>query len=438
VLVHRVDRLIRNHYEYGLLVEHLGVRVVSVVEPAEDSAAGRLLHGMNVVVAKYHSDNLSQEVRKGLRAKFEAGGWPSKAPVGYRNISRTHTEKARIVIDPEMAAVVRHLFEQYATGRYSLAGAAALMFDHGLRTASGRPYSPERIRKLLRDRAYLGETRHRGEYRPGTHEPVIARPLFDAVQCVLARRGKDSGEKGSRFFLLRGLLWCRTCGRRLTGEDHPKGSYYRCLHDPQAGPCAERYVPVRMLDRAVEELLPRIVLREDARHEVLAALRRMEAERSTLRERDEHGLRKRREKLVGKLTRLTDGYAGGVVPLDQYRQLRAAYERDIAVVDERLTLLTEDISVDVAALEAVLDEATAVDRLYRLASTPAERKDHLRRMFKRIEVANRTIVGIEYQTPFDLLLGDAPAQAGSRESMERRLLEAIASQRRTPLLRAAA
>lgn len=415
VLVHRMDRLIRNHYEYGLLVEQLGLRVVSVVEPAEDSAAGRLQHGVSVVMAKYHSDNLSQEVRKGLLAKFEAGGCVTKAPVGYRNVTRTRTEKAKVVLDGKTAPAVRQLFEAYATGERSLGSLAEEFADLGLVTRRGHRFTDERVKRVLSHPFYAGQVRYRGALRDGTHPPIVSRDLFERVQAVLRRRSEVRGAKGSRFFLLRGLLWCGRCGTRLTAEDHPKGSYYRCLPGPDGrrGPCP--YVPVRPLDARVVALLELVELAPAQKADALARLQAEDRARTQARATEEPKLVARRRKLETNLARLTDALADGTLPKQDYRARRAGIDGELREVDERTAFLNEDFTALLASQEVAIEAAASLSSFYASAATDEERKAHLRRLFRRIEVTDKEITGIEYNPPFDLLLTD-PVKAGSRMS----------------------
>jgi hypothetical protein len=51
-----------------------------------------------------------------MREKAEQGHYPIFAPLGYQN----NRETKRIASDPEVAALIRKLFEWYATGNYSL------------------------------------------------------------------------------------------------------------------------------------------------------------------------------------------------------------------------------------------------------------------------------------------------------------------------------
>lgn len=403
ILVHRVDRLIRNHYEYGLIVEQLGVRVHSVIEPTEDNAAGRLMHGMNVVVAKYHSDNLAQEVRKGQSAKFAAGGCVGRAPVGYLNIPRTCTQKAHVVVDSVTAPLVRLMFERFAKGTRSLKSVANELFALGLKTRTGLPFPSERIWSLLQHPFYVGRVRYGTETRPGLHEAIISEELWNEVQAVVRARSRLHGEKGKKFFLLRGLLTCVTCGCKLTAEDHPKGSYYRCVPDRAGKQCLERYIPVRELDQAVVALLPDVVLKAEDRDRIRERLGQVDEERRRARAREERDLADRRRKLSARMSRLTDRLADGTVTREHYEEKREEYRRELEGLTDRLKTLTSSLVEDSRLLDGILQKATAVVDLFRMAVNPNDRKDLLREVFRTIHVRDRGVVEVEYNPPFDLI-----------------------------------
>ena len=56
-----------------------------------------------------------------------------------------------------------------------------------------------------------------------------------------------------RDFLLRGLVYCQNCKRRLTAEVHPRGEYYRCQSSVN-NHCKEPYIPVKLLEENVGRL----------------------------------------------------------------------------------------------------------------------------------------------------------------------------------------
>ena len=59
--------------------------MVSITEQAEDNATGRLLEGIIESVDEYYSENLAQEVVRGMREAALRGFFlGSKAPFGYR------------------------------------------------------------------------------------------------------------------------------------------------------------------------------------------------------------------------------------------------------------------------------------------------------------------------------------------------------------------
>lgn len=74
----------------------------------------RLAHNFNIVIARYYSDNLSSEVKKGQKEKAEQEHFPGgRPPLGYRL-----DENKNIVIDGEHAPLTKNLFEWYATGEH--------------------------------------------------------------------------------------------------------------------------------------------------------------------------------------------------------------------------------------------------------------------------------------------------------------------------------
>src|SRR5205814_6697884 len=103
-----------------ITVDDLDLSVHFVKENAiiskESRSSEKFMHGIKVLMAKNYVDNLSEEVKKGLREKAEQGYWPTKAPVGYVDNLATH----RIEPDPVRAPLIDQLFSLYATGGYSL------------------------------------------------------------------------------------------------------------------------------------------------------------------------------------------------------------------------------------------------------------------------------------------------------------------------------
>jgi len=66
--------------------------------------------------SKYYIDNLSENVKRGLRQKVRRGEQSGVAITGYLNDKVNH----KIIPDPERFPLIRKMFELYATGEIFL------------------------------------------------------------------------------------------------------------------------------------------------------------------------------------------------------------------------------------------------------------------------------------------------------------------------------
>lgn len=64
-------------------------------------------------MANNYVENLSEEVKKGMREKAEQGHWPSIAPIGYINNLSTH----RIDPDSVRGPLIAELFRMKGASR---------------------------------------------------------------------------------------------------------------------------------------------------------------------------------------------------------------------------------------------------------------------------------------------------------------------------------
>jgi site-specific DNA recombinase len=88
ILVEKTDRLYRNLKDWVTLDElDIEIHKEGIVLSCESRSSEKFMHGIKVLMAKNYCDNLSEEARKGMQEKAEQGIWPSRAPLGYRNIT---------------------------------------------------------------------------------------------------------------------------------------------------------------------------------------------------------------------------------------------------------------------------------------------------------------------------------------------------------------
>src|SRR6516165_12223800 len=159
LLVEKTDRLYRNLKDW-VTVDELEVEIhfskEGVVLSRESRSSEKFMHGIKVLMAKNYIDNLSEEARKGMQEKAEQGIWPTKCPLGYRNITGPDGKKI-IATDPVIAPLVAKLFEWYARGDISLKEAARKGQAAGLAyPKSGAKVPVSTIHTILRNRLYTG------------------------------------------------------------------------------------------------------------------------------------------------------------------------------------------------------------------------------------------------------------------------------------------
>jgi len=155
--------------------------------------------------------------QKGL---FCGGG----IPFGFKIVEK------RPVIDEESANIVRLIFNRYAEGKVAREIAEELN-NAGL-THKGKPFLEHAIYTILSNVAYIGITKYGEEEYTNFYQPIIEKELFDFVQSKLARNAKGR-HPTNEVFLLRGKVYCGTCGHKMNGESgigrgDIKSYYYKC------------------------------------------------------------------------------------------------------------------------------------------------------------------------------------------------------------------
>ena len=255
ILVEKTDRLYRNLRDYVTLDElDVSVHFVKegVVLSPDSHSSEKFMHGIKVLMAKQYVEDLGEEVKKGMREKAEQGIWPSKAPVGYRNVEGPNGKKI-IEPNPDTAPIATKIFEWYGTGNYSMEDVGKMALDAGLvlkRDGNVRAV----IHQMLKNPIYYGDFKFRGKMYQGVHTPLVTRELWDRVQEIRERRRTRKRRRTKRSFAFSRLISCGHCGCALAGEIK-KGRYvyYRCTH--YHGKCPEKYVREEVLEEKFTEIL---------------------------------------------------------------------------------------------------------------------------------------------------------------------------------------
>jgi DNA invertase Pin-like site-specific DNA recombinase len=254
VIAHKPDRLSRNDTDSARIFQLMsnGVDFVFADTPVVNNAMGRANLGMQFVWAKFYSENLSEEVKKGLREKFRQGMWPTYAPLGYLN------RDGKILVDTERAPLVSKAFQWFASNEFSVETLAQKIYDEGLRSRKGSRISKSVVHRILNNPFYYGKMQWGGMTGKGKHRSLVPRQTWERVQNILHGKARPHPVKHS--FTYRGLLRCGGCGCAITAQ-YSKGTYiyYRCTNSKHKK-CSQPYIREEQLTQKLAEIIKGVTL----------------------------------------------------------------------------------------------------------------------------------------------------------------------------------
>lgn len=258
------------------------------------SPDGELLLTLLAMYAEEEARSASENQRWRIQKKFEQGQpWVGNM-LGYRLID------GKMVIVPEEAEIVRQIFADYLSGmgKSSIANKLA---KSGITTPYVTKWTYGMIGKTLTNEKYTGNMLLQKKYTPdfrtkktkenrgnvrqyfveNSHEPIIDKQTFDAVQQEILRRQqkhsshKLSVEKTNNLF--RGMIFCDICGGRFVRHYHHRQKYisviWLCYQYRRRGKefCPSQQIPEKILiektkivleaDNLTRELLEEKLLR---------------------------------------------------------------------------------------------------------------------------------------------------------------------------------
>ena len=412
LVVHKLDRLARNledHAAVRAALRKAGVQLHSVTETLEDSASGKLVEGILASIAEFYSANLGQEIRKGMDQKAAQGGWPVRAPFGYRNVRLDGRGRGgEAVIEPDaQAPIVAWAFERYSTGELSLAVLAEALAEKGLRNQLGNPPGTSTVHRMLRNPVYAGVVRWRGVDREGTHQPLVSGELFDKVQSVLDAHSTGGERSWKHDHHLKGTLLCAECGSRLYFTlIKGRFGYFRCIgRNTRRTRCSQgRYVRASELEREIEALYEGVRVPAALRRRLEQVLRVEVAEKERHRAEVAEFLSRRLRQLATEREKLLRAYYADAIDVAILKREQVRINAEVADAESQLTTDGEKLAQAKQIIDLALDLATDCAVSYRKAR-PEVRKMWNRAFFDTIRVGDGAIADFTYEEPFASLLG---------------------------------
>ena len=270
ILVWKFSRFTRKREHavaFKSMLRKKGVRVTSITEHADDSPTGKLMEAIIESVDEFCSENLAQQVLRGMREAASRGYWISQqAPFGYRKVMVQDGAKKRprLELNSPEDDLVRRIFGMAAQGVSTLDIAKALNRE-GLSSPKGNRWQKTTIHRMLSNETYTGiliwGTRTKDNVPPVRVEDafpaIVSHQEFRKVARVLDSNSpkKVHPRRAASPYLLSGSVKCETCGRLLTAHKAKSGqfTYYVChsLAKQGSGACDTPRLNARRFDQLI-------------------------------------------------------------------------------------------------------------------------------------------------------------------------------------------
>ena len=257
IITKSISRFARNTLDTLKYVRMLKEKNVAVFFEEENintlTMDGELLLVILSSVAQQEVENISANVKKGLKMKMQRGELVGfQGCLGYDY----NKEDKSISINEKEAEIVRYIFNRYVEG------AGCYMIGHelerlGYKTKRGySTWAESTVMGIIKNEKYKGDIRQGktftldpiskrrldnfGEedqyYIHNHHEPIISEEVFESAQRIVQRRAKGrkavegKREKYSRKYTFSSLLECGFCNSNLSRRSWHSGSnYYKVI-----------------------------------------------------------------------------------------------------------------------------------------------------------------------------------------------------------------
>jgi DNA invertase Pin-like site-specific DNA recombinase len=211
----RINRFSRNT-ESGLRdlrrLREKGARLVFATEDIDTStSAGKMIYGVMLSMSEFFLDEVKRTWKATKKRAVERGALIGNTPLGY-------VREEGVLVRSGLAPRIREAFLLAAGDIYAAR-------EHLRRYVPERSWDIDDVRRLLRNRAYLGEVRYGDLANRKAHDPIATKREWESAQS-------NGGERKASedYPLSGGLATCASCGRHLcggrTGRDNHRT--YRC------------------------------------------------------------------------------------------------------------------------------------------------------------------------------------------------------------------
>ena len=401
------DRLARNMVDGGQIIYLIDLGKLRDLRFAnshfENTPQGKLNLAIQFTFSKYYVDELSENVRRGVRARAEKGWAPGRVPLGY--VTDKSTKPREIHPDPDRFHLVERIWRLLLSGSHTPAQILSIANNEwGLRTprtrrGGGGPLSRSGLHDLLSKPFYAGVFVYGGKVHVGKHKPMITLDEFERASSILGRPGRP--RPSHRSFTYTGMIRCR-CGLFITAEEKvnrygSRYTYYHCTRRHPNRHCRLPCIQVGELEEHISTALDGMTLVSNAKEWLLERLESFESAKMAERDAQLASMERSLAAADSELTALTHLRVRELISDDEFSRERQALERNRLTLAQRRDAMAKTKGWIEPAKE-VIEFTSRAAEYFRDARPP------IRRLILETVGSNPTLAGktfsVEAKKPF--------------------------------------
>lgn len=338
ILIYDTSRFARNLEEfivYKSTLKRSGIDLISVTEPKVDEDTSLITDAMLGALNEMYSRKLSKSVKRGMLHKAQQGIYQTPPPFGY------YKKNGEINIIEEEAIIVRQIFDIFLQYK-SFYSVAVKLNELGIKTRSNKLWSSTDIKRMLKNRGYIGEVFYSGNYYKGKHIPIISIETFIKVEKIVNLNTKIQCRPSNTYkHWLSGLIKCSYCNGNMSYSTDKKGnSSYRCGNH-KVGKCKySNFLSVNKLETLIKQSLTDILAEKDLKNYEYFVVQNNKINEITL-------LKKALNKIDVKLDRCRMAYIDGIDTIEEYRQNKKTLNLDKFKTESKITNLSTSDNAEI-------------------------------------------------------------------------------------------
>jgi len=401
IVVHKLDRLCRNVADYGAIKHMLkkhDVKIVSAVEQFDESFSGELVENIMASIAQWTSQNISWEVKKGLREAAERGRFPGVAPIGYLNDRKNKT----LFVDEVKAPYIKMAFELYAAGKHSYKSLAKEMAKRGLKTRNRKVVGKKAIERILQNSIYYGLIKRQGVTSQANFPPLITKKLFDDVNEIIAQHNRYADRSRKHLYSLSGFIRCADCGSMLCSDVKKGHLYYFCSHGKDHSCKEKKYIRSENAEADVVKYLSYVELPEKFKRTLDTYFKHYAKESVDQEEKERKSIKRELSRVQQQLHNLVVDRSKRIIDADAFLKVQDDLLREKETYQDRLGELETRADKFVQKLNEIMDFTNHADKLFSQSGLYQQRTI-LKLCFEGFTAKNQKLMPI-WTPVFDIIL----------------------------------